>query len=102
MIPNGAHKCFSELGYNIYMEKPSKVFTEIGFGNPTFLSTEFEQGDKEYRVPRFILPGKIKSVYFRLWLFKSVFILDSQDGFFRQEKDKNKFKILFGVKGEGQ
>mgnify|MGYP001571949032 len=42
-----------------------KVFAEIGFGNDTFLSTEFEEGESEYRVPKFVLPNKIHDLYFR-------------------------------------
>lgn len=32
-----------------------KVFAEIGFGNDTFLSTEFEEENSEYRVPKFVM-----------------------------------------------
>ena len=42
-----------------------KIFAEIGIGNETFLSTEFEEVDKEYRVPGFIIPKKINGFYFR-------------------------------------
>ena len=77
-----------------------KVYSEIGFGNTTFLSTEFEDGNKEYRVPKFILPKKITSFYFRLWIFKKVFILSTNNGFEITKKDKNKLKILLGINGE--
>lgn len=77
-----------------------KVFAEIGFGNDTFVSTEFEEGDKEYRIPKFILPGGIRSLYFRFWIFKKVFILSTNHGFEIKNKDRNKVKILFGISGE--
>lgn len=77
-----------------------KVFAEIGFGNDTFLSTEFEEGDTEYRVPKFVLPNKINGFYLRVWLFKYVFILSSNHGFEMKKKDRNKLKILFGIDGE--
>ena len=77
-----------------------KIFAEIGFGNNTFLSTEFEEGDTEYRVPRFVVPNKINGFYFRVWLFKDVFILSSNHGFEMKKKDRNKLKILFGIEGE--
>ena len=77
-----------------------KIFAEIGLGNDTLLSTEFEEGDAEYRVPKFILPTKIREIYFRLWLFKGVFILSTSDGFKMVQKGKNGFKILFGIGGE--
>lgn len=78
-----------------------KVFAEIGFGNETFLSTEIEEGVSEYRIPKFILPNKIKSLYFRLWVFKKVFILSTNHGFEIKSKDRNKLKIVFGISGEG-
>ncbi len=76
-----------------------KVFAEIGFGNSTFLSTEFEDGNNEYRIPKFVLPNKITGLYFRLWIFKKVFILSSNNGFEITKKDKNKLKILLGISG---
>ena len=77
-----------------------KVFAEIGFGNDTFLSTEFEEGDSEYRIPKFVIPSKIKGFYFRFWIFKNVFILSTNNGFETKKKDRSKLKILFGVSGE--
>ena len=79
-----------------------KVFAEIGFGNKTFLSTEFEEGQSEHRVGKFIIPKKINGIYFRLWLFKNVFILSTNQGFKINKKDKNKLKILFGISGENK
>ena len=76
-----------------------KVFTEIGFGNDTFLSTEFEYGDTEHRVPRFVVPDKVTEVYFRFWIFRKVFILSSKNGLVIQNKDRNELKILFGLGG---
>ena len=77
-----------------------KVFTEIGFGNDTFFSTEIEDGNSEYRIPKFIKPQKISGYYFRFWIFKKVFIFSSDNGFRIAKKDKNKFKIPFGINGE--
>lgn len=74
-----------------------KVYSEIGFGNQSFLSTEIEEGNKELRVSKFIFPKKIEGIYFRFWIFKKVFIISSKDGIVLQSKDKNKLKILFGV-----
>lgn len=51
-----------------------KVFAEMGFGNDTFLSTEMENEDKEYRIPKFIKPKIISGYYLRFWIFKTVFI----------------------------
>lgn len=77
-----------------------KAFTEVGFGNETFLSTEIEEGGREYRIPRFLLPKKIKSCYFRFWIFKKVFIVSTNHGFEIKNKDRNKLKMLFGISGE--
>ena len=79
-----------------------KVFTEIGFGNNTFFSTEIEEGSDKYRIPKFIKPEKVNEYYFRFWIFKKIFIFSSDEGFKLIKKDKNKFKILFGIGGESK
>jgi len=78
-----------------------RVYAEAGLGNETFLSTEIEEGDSEYRIRGFILPQKVKSVYLRFWIFKKVFILSTNNGFETNTKDRNTLKILLGVGGEG-
>jgi hypothetical protein len=77
-----------------------KVFAEVGIGNDTFLSTEFEEEGNEYRVPKFIKPKKVTEYYLRFWIFKNVFILSTKNGFELKRKDRNKIKILFGIGGE--
>ena len=77
------------------------VYAEIGFGNETFLSTEIEEGDHEYRIPKFVLPEKIEGCYLRFWIGKKVFIFSTNEGFDTRTKDRNKIKILFGVSGNG-
>jgi len=76
-----------------------RIFTEIGFGNDTFLSTEIEEGNKEYRIPSFVLPKEIDDLYFRFWIFKKILILSTKDGVKIKNKERNKFKIIFGVGG---
>ncbi len=76
-----------------------KVYAEVGFGNETFLSTEIEKGDIEYRIPGFIRPKNIDTYYFRFWIFKKVFVLSTKNGFELKSKNKNKLKILFGIGG---
>ena len=78
-----------------------RVFAEIGLGNKSFLSTEFEDGRKEYRINKFVKPKKIKDYYIRIWLFKIIFIFSTNDLFKVKKKDKNKFKIVFGIGGYG-
>ncbi|MBI3634327.1 MAG: DUF3977 family protein [Candidatus Yonathbacteria bacterium] len=77
-----------------------KIFAEIGIGNDAFFSTEIEEGDSEYRIPKFVFPNKITEIYFRLWLFKNVFIISSKDMIKTKKANKNKLKILFGIGGE--
>lgn len=76
-----------------------KIFAEIGFGNDTFLSTEIESDDKEYRIPKFIKPKIINGYYMRIWIFKTVLILSTNSGFEITKKDRNKLKILLGISG---
>ena len=76
-----------------------KIFAEVGLGNETFLSTEIENGDKEFRIPRFIRPKIVNDYYLRLWFFKTAFILSTNSGLKITKKDKNKIKILFGIGG---
>jgi len=76
-----------------------QVFAEIGIGNDSFVSTEFEEGEKEFRVPKFILPKEIEGIYFRFWFFRTVLILSTKHGIEMKKKDRNKLKILFGIAG---
>ena len=76
-----------------------KIFAEIGFGNENFFSTEIERGEDEKRIKGFSKPKKIKDYYFRLWVLKYVFIISLSEGFKLNKKNKNKFKILFGIEG---
>jgi hypothetical protein len=76
-----------------------QIYSEIGFGNETFLSTEIEEGTSEYRVPKFLIPKKILGVYLRFWVGRRVLILSSKNGIVWQRKEKTKFKILFGIQG---
>lgn len=69
-------------------------------GNGTFFSTEFEEGESEYRVLKFIRPDKVDGYYLRFWLFKTVFVLSTNHGFEMKKKDRNRLKILFGIGGE--
>ena len=78
------------------------VYAETGFGNGSFFSTEIEEGDSEYRIPRFIKPQKILGYYIRIWFFKTVFVASTNRGFSITKKNRNKLKILFGISGESE
>lgn len=78
-----------------------KIYSEIGFGNSSFLSTEIEKGKKEYRINEFIFPKNINGIYLRIWILKKVLILSSYEGIKIKKKTKNKFKFIFEVEGIG-
>mgnify|MGYP001568671748 CR=1 FL=1 len=76
-----------------------KTYSEIGFGNNSFLSTEVEDGKNECRVSKFLIPKKILGIYFRVWILNKVVIVSSLEGIKLQRRDKSKFKLLFGIDG---
>ena len=73
-----------------------KIYSEIGIGNDTFVSSEIEYDDEtEVRVKGFLVKS-ITEVYFRLWIKKAVFIYSSKEGFKTVFKTKNRFKLVMG------
>jgi len=79
-----------------------KVFAEIGLGNGSFLSTEYEEDGKEFRIAKFVLPERNRNVYLRFWFGKTVYVFSLRDGFEITKKDAKKIKLLFGVSGESR
>lgn len=78
-----------------------QIFTEIGLGNPTFINTEIEHPNgHEERRPGFMPMKRLKSLYLRLWLGKTVYSADIRRGFKRTRKPRKAFKLLFGIHGE--
>ncbi|WP_152679878.1 DUF3977 family protein [Paenibacillus sp. IHB B 3415] len=39
-------------------------------------------------------------MYIRVWIRRTVWILDSQDGFKKTTKARNQFKLIFGIWSE--
>jgi hypothetical protein len=76
-------------------------YIEFGIGNKWMLRTEVElSNDYEFEV-KGVLGGIIyKSIYCRLWIGKRVYIIDSEEGFKIKNKNKNMFKLIFGIKSE--
>ena len=73
-----------------------KIYSEIGYGNDTFVSSEIEYDDgTEVRVKGFFVKS-VTEVYFRLWIKKTVFICSSKEGFKTVFKAKSKFKLIIG------
>jgi len=76
-----------------------EVFAEVGVGNDTCLSTEYEKADgSEFRVVGFFIGDRIVSMYIRVWIGYQVLIVDTKEGIKFSKKNKKKFKVLFGVK----
>ncbi len=76
-----------------------KIYAEVGIGNESFLSTEIEQGKKEYREKKFIMPNKLEEFYLRLWIIKLVMSISLFKGIKFKRKSKSKFKLVFGFGG---
>ena len=77
------------------------IYCEIGYGNKSIISSEIEDNGLEYRVDKLII-NKIVSLYIRLWIDYRVVIIDSQEGIKRINKDRRCFKLLIGIKSEGE
>jgi len=73
-----------------------KIYSEIGWGNGNFISSEFEDIDgNEFRRKGFWV-DEIREVYLRVWIYKRVLIISSKDGIKIQSKSLNKLKVLIG------
>jgi len=78
----------------------SQIYTEIGFGNPSFLSTEIEWPDgHEKRIAGRISGWRVQSAYIRVWVGKIMLVLDIPKGIRLKQKNRNKFKFLLGLSG---
>ena len=72
------------------------LYSEIGIGNGSLVSTEIERKGDEVRVNGWAM-GVFRSVYLRLWLGKTVVVIDSVDGLKVKRKSHNRIKVLFGI-----
>lgn len=76
----------------------SLKFVEFGIGNTWLLRTETELADgTEYEEKGIIGPIKYHSFYFRIWIGKTVFIIDSKEGFKRSKKTRKAIKLILGI-----
>lgn len=74
-------------------------YFEIGIGNKWLVRTEIELTDDYEFEEKGLLGGLYYiSSYFRIWIGKRVYIFDTKEGFKIKNKNKRKFKIIFGVK----
>ncbi len=73
-------------------------FIEFGIGNTWIIRTETELEDgTEYEEKGIKGPIKFYSLYLRIWIGKTVLIADLKEGFKRQKKNRNEFKVIFGI-----
>ncbi|QQZ62161.1 DUF3977 family protein [Paenibacillus sonchi] len=73
-------------------------YIEFGIGNRWMLRTETEWSDGTETEEKGIVPPlKFHSLYIRVWIRQTVWIIDSREGFKRSRKTRNAFKIIIGI-----
>ncbi|UJF35733.1 DUF3977 family protein [Paenibacillus hexagrammi] len=73
-------------------------YIEIGIGNTWMVRTEIELSDgSEFEQKGIIMPIIFRSFYLRIWLGKTVIIVDSREGLKRMKKTRHAFKLIFGL-----
>ena len=74
-------------------------YIEFGIGNRWLLRTEVElENGTEYEIKGVVKPIKPLSIYLRIWMGKTVLIIDSKEGFKKVGKPRNAVKLIFGIK----
>lgn len=69
----------------------------LGLGKS--VEIEYVDGTEE-RVKRFKPTLSDKYYYFRIWIFKTVFFFSKKERFLTMKKNRNNFKIVFGIGGK--
>ncbi|QFT87397.1 hypothetical protein FIU87_01920 [Bacillus sp. THAF10] len=73
-------------------------FIEFGIGNSWLIRTETELEDStEFEEKGIVGPIKLQSLYIRVWVGRTVLIMDSKEGFKRMEKKRKDLKFILGV-----
>ncbi|MDX8362744.1 DUF3977 family protein [Cytobacillus sp. IB215316] len=73
-------------------------YIEFGIGNKWLIRTETELSDgTEYEEKGIVGPIQFNSVYIRIWVRKTVYIIDTKQGFKKTKKNRNELKIIFGI-----
>ncbi|WP_074100484.1 DUF3977 family protein [Paenibacillus sp. P3E] len=76
-------------------------YIEFGVGNRWLLRTETERTDgTEIEEKGVVHPIKFHSLYIRVWIRKTVWIMDFREGFKRSRKTRNAFKIIIGISSQ--
>jgi hypothetical protein len=73
-------------------------YIELGIGNTWVVRTETELEDgTEYEEKGIIGPIKFYSLYIRIWIGKTVLIIDLKEGIKRMKKSRNELKFILGL-----
>ncbi|WP_274309801.1 DUF3977 family protein [Solibacillus daqui] len=73
-------------------------FIEFGIGNTWLVRTETELADgTEYEEKGIVGPIQFHSAYIRVWIWKTVLIFDLKEGIKLKKKNRNEFKVIFGI-----
>ncbi|AST90946.1 MULTISPECIES: DUF3977 family protein [Sutcliffiella] len=73
-------------------------YIEFGVGNRWLVRTETEREDgSEHEERGIVRPIILQSIYLKIWIGKTVFIIDSTEGFKRQRKRKASLKVIVGL-----
>lgn len=73
-------------------------YIAFGIGNRWLIRTETESSDgTEVEEKGIAGPIVFQSVYLRVWIRKTVLIIDSKQGFKMSRKNRNSFKVIFGM-----
>ncbi|KLV27745.1 DUF3977 domain-containing protein [Niallia circulans] len=74
-------------------------YIEFGIGNKWLIRTETElQDGTEFEEKGIKRPIKFQSLYTRIWVGKTVLIIDSKEGFKKATKNRKSFKLILGIK----
>ncbi|WP_175073960.1 DUF3977 family protein [Terribacillus sp. AE2B 122] len=69
-------------------------YIEIGLGNRWLIRTECENEDRTEYEKKGI---DFHLFHFHIWINRSVFILDTKDGWKKQRKARKAFKFIIGI-----
>jgi len=73
-------------------------YIEFGLGNTWVIRTETElENGTEFEEKGIKRPIKFQSLYIRIWIGRTVYILDLKEGFKRVRKNRSDIKILLGI-----
>ena len=73
-------------------------FIEFGIGNTWLIRTETEYEDgSEVEQKGIVGPIHLQSFYLRIWIGRTVWILDTKQGMKKSKKNRKAFKIILGI-----